>query len=310
MNSLEMVYQYLIEKNIKVKRNILLASLTTLHIGGPAKLLVEVSKVKDIKDTITVCQKYAVPFYVLGRGSNVLALDEGFHGVILHIANLFSSITKIDDTLVKAKSGALLKDVSNFCMEEHLGNFEFACGIPGSVGGAIIMNAGAYDGEMKDIVKEVTFLNEKLEVVTFTNEELDFSYRHSYFSSHFGIVLEVIYDLVPRNKDLIKEKVKDLMNRRYAMQPMDKYSAGSTFQRPLGNHASKLIFEAGLAGKRIGDACVSNKHTGFLINEKDASSQDFQTLITYVQDKVKQQSGYELECEIKFIMNEEPLKII
>lgn len=303
MKPFELMYQCLLEKNIIVERNIPLSSLTTLHIGGPTDLLVEVTCIEDISFTIALCHHFGVPFYILGRGSNVLALDEGFHGVILHIATHFSSITKLGDTLVKAQSGASLRDVSNFCIEQHLGGFEFACGIPGGVGGAIIMNAGAYDGEMKDIVNEVTFLNEKLQIVKLTNKELDFSYRHSYFNDHFGIVLEVVYELVPREQSVIIEKVEDLMRRRYAMQPMDKYSAGSTFQKPVGNHASKLIREAGLAGTRIGDASVSSKHTGFLINEKHASSQDFQALIEYVQEQVKQHSGYELECEIKFITN-------
>ena len=301
MNPYKLVYQTLKNENINIREDVLLSSYTTLHIGGKAKLFVEVTQKEDIVATLKACQTYGIKYYVLGRGSNVLAFDEGYDGLILLLSAPFSNISLQDDVYVKAQSGATLKDISDFCIAHRLGGFEFACGIPGSAGGGVRMNAGAYDGEMKDIIHEVTYLNERLECITLTKEQLDFSYRHSYFNSHDGIILEVIYKLHQKDADLIQERVNTLMKRRYDNQPMDRYSAGSTFKRPVGNYASALIKQAGLQGYQVNDAQVSTKHAGFLINLSHATSQDFLTLIQIVQTEVKKQSGYELECEIKFL---------
>lgn len=301
MEKFNQLFDALQHLTMDIQKDVSLKTCTTLHIGGDAKLMVKPQSLHQIKQILSLCQRYEVPFYVLGKGSNVLAMDQGYDGLLLVLSDGFSDIAKISDTCIKAQSGATLKAVSDFCIEQELGGFEFACGIPGSVGGAVLMNAGAYDGEMRQIVQSVSFLNEHLQVETFTNEQLDFQYRHSYFSDHFGILLEVVFALQPKQRDLIQNRVDELMKRRYDKQPMEAYSAGSTFKRPKDNYASALIRQAGLVGFQIGDAQVSTKHSGFLINRENATSSQFLQLIKTVQDNVLKESGYELECEIKFL---------
>lgn len=301
MDSIEKIHKLLNDKDIICEEHIALKHYTTLHIGGIAQLLAKPSNIQEIQDCVKACNSYHIPYYILGKGSNVLALDKGYQGMILELSSNYHHMLLIHPFEIRVESGATLKSLCAFAKKNQLQGLEFACGIPGSVGGAICMNAGAYGGEMKDVVKEVIFMDHDGNLKTFTNEDLDFSYRHSYFSNHSGIVLEVVYSLEKGDGEEIQAKMDDLMQKRRDKQPLDAYSAGSTFKRPDDNYASALIREAGLEGFSIGDAAVSEKHTGFLINKANATSDDFLKLIDEVKKHVKAHSGYELTCEIKII---------
>lgn len=301
MKNINKVYQFLQDERIQVHRHKSLKEYTTLHIGGFAEILVEPDSVVQITQCITICKYHQVPYYVLGKGSNVIALDSGYQGVVIVLSTLFHKIEHLGGTRVRVESGATVKALCAFCCERELQGLAFSCGIPGSVGGAIFMNAGAYDGEMQDVVKEVLYLDEAGELQTKTRDELQFSYRHSYFSDHYGIVLEVIYELKKGNYAEIRKRMDELMLRRREKQPLDAYSAGSVFKRPHDHYASALIQQAQLQGEQVGDAMVSKKHAGFLINIGEATSADFLSLIRVVQQRVKEDSGYELECEVKII---------
>lgn len=301
MNSIERIHKILCDKGILCECHSALKHYTTLHIGGEALILAKPSNIKQIQDCIHVCKSYKIPFYVLGKGSNVLALDKGYQGMIIELSSYFHQMEFLQPSKIRVESGATLKSLCAFAQRNELHGLEFACGIPGSVGGAICMNAGAYGGEMKDVVEEVKILNKQGEIEIFTLDDLDLSYRHSYFSEHEGIVLEVIYALEKGNGKDIQTYMDELMKMRRDKQPLDAYSAGSTFKRPIGHYASALIRQADLQGFAIGDAAVSEKHTGFLINKGNATSDDFLLLIDKVKQRVKEHSGYDLRCEIKII---------
>lgn len=301
MDLIENIHQLLNDKGIMCEYHIALKEYTTLRIGGDALLLAKPSNIQEIQECVQTCKMYHIPYYVLGKGSNVLALDEGYQGMILELSSNYHHMELITPLEIRVESGATLKSLSAFARRNELHGLEFACGIPGSVGGAICMNAGAYGGEMKDVVKEVRVLDAFGDIKLFTLEDLELSYRHSYFSQHEGIVLEVVFVLEKGNGEDIQAKMDDLMRRRRENQPLDAYSAGSTFKRPTGNYASALIRQAGLQGFSIGDAAVSDKHTGFLINKANASSDEFLKLIEEVRKRVKEHSGYELTCEVKII---------
>lgn len=296
------VYQTLVQKKIKCFQNISLKDYTTLHIGGKASLLTLPISIEEIITVIHTCKQHHCPYYILGKGSNVLALDQGYDGMIIVLSH-FRQIEMLENEKLKISSGMTLKQISNYCIEHSLTGFEFACGIPGTIGGAVFMNAGAYGGEMKDIVVEVTYLDQNMGIQIISLDQLDFGYRKSFFSVNQGIVLEVVIQLEKGNKTDIQEKVDHLMALRRSKQPLDEYSAGSTFKRPKGHYASALIKDLGLQGLNVGDAEVSKKHAGFLINRGHATSQDFLNLIREVQQRVKTHTGYELECEIKIIDN-------
>lgn len=301
MNSVERIHKLLCEQGILCECHCALKQYTTLHIGGKASILVKPFNVQEIKECIRLCKFYNLPYFVLGKGSNVLALDNGYQGMVVELSSNYQQITCIQPSKLKAQGGATLKTLCAFAQRQELHGLEFACGIPGSVGGAVCMNAGAYGGEMKDVVEEVKILNADGEMEIFTLADLDFSYRHSYFSNHEGIVLEVTYGLEKGKGDDIQAKMNELMRKRKEKQPLDAFSAGSTFKRPKDHYASALIRQAGLQGFSIGDAAVSEKHTGFLINKGKATSDDFLALIKKVKQRVKEHSGYELTCEIKII---------
>lgn len=295
------LYNELKHLNIQCQKDVSLKKYTTLHIGGLASLLVEPKTMHEIQECLKRIHQYHIPYTVLGNGSNVLALDEGYHGIIIVLSTYFQHVSMINDTTIKIQSGASLKDVCDYCLDKSLTGLEFACGIPGSIGGAVVMNAGAYGGQMQDVIKSVSYLNSNLEFKTIDHNQLDFDYRHSFFTDHQGIILEIEIELKNGQKNLIQEKMEDLMRKRYEKQPMEAYSAGSTFKRPVGYYASALIKESHLQGLKIGDASVSKKHAGFLINENNATSEDFLMLIKEVQRRVYRKSGYQLECEIKIL---------
>ncbi|WP_305152738.1 UDP-N-acetylmuramate dehydrogenase [uncultured Dubosiella sp.] len=282
---------------LKIEHNVLLKSYTTLGIGGPADTIVHPETIEEIRDLIR--ENSIEQLYILGNGSNVLFGDEGYAGKIVHISAPLNAIEWLENGLVAVESGATNQELAAFCQKHGLQGYEFASGIPGTVGGAIVMNAGAYNGETKDVLDGVEYVDAAGELVYRHRDELDLSYRHSFFSDHFGVIVKAYYRFENGDPEEIQARIDDLTERRYAKQPMDQHSAGSTFKRPEGHFASALIDQSGLRGYEYNGAAVSDKHTGFLINKDNASAEDFLELIARVQKKVYDDHGVWLECEVK-----------
>ena len=276
---------------------------TSFKIGGPADVLVMPENVDEVREVMEICKDNACPFHIVGNGSNLLVGDDGIRGVVLKLSENFSGV-KIEGERVVAQSGILLSKLSNRVVEKSLGGFEFASGIPGTIGGAVFMNAGAYGGEMKDVVREVTVLTRDGDVKTLSNDELEFGYRRSAIQREKHIVLEVALELKEKPYNDIKSIIDDLTQKRTSKQPLSLPSAGSTFKRPEGYYAGKLIDDAGLRGVRYGDAQVSEKHCGFIVNRGSASSSDVLKLISLVQKVVFDQFGVELEPEVRLFGKE------
>lgn len=274
---------------------------TTFQIGGKCIALIEPKKVEDIIEAIKICRENNLKFFVIGNGSNLLVPDDGYNGVIIKIKSEFSNIQVEGECLI-AHSGAKLSEVYTVAYENSLTGFEFASGIPGTIGGAIFMNAGAYGGEMKDIVESVEVLDfDNYEVKELKNEELDFSYRKSIIQRKNYIVLTIKLKLKKGNKEEIKAVYEDLREKRNSKQPLNFGSAGSTFKRPEGHFASKLIEDAGLKGYHINDAWVSEKHSGFVVNKGNASYKEVMELIEYVQKVVFEKFEVKLETEVRIL---------
>ena len=272
---------------------------TSMEVGGPASCYIRPASGEEAAAVLSVLKNESIPYYVIGNGSNLIVRDEGFQGAVIEMLRL-SEITA-DGTAVTAGCGAMLKDIARFAADRALSGFEFASGIPGSLGGAVTMNAGAYDGEMKDIITSVTLLDANGTIVIKSCEEMRFSYRHSICSEEKYIVLSATFRLEAGNKAEIEAKMDDLSLRRKEKQPLEYPSCGSTFKRPEGYFAGKLITDAGLKGFRLGGAQVSEKHAGFVINRDHASAADVLALIEHVQKTVKEKFGVELKCEVKII---------
>lgn len=273
---------------------------TSMRVGGNAKIVVLPSSVDEIREIIRYLGRNSIPFYVIGNGTNLIVRDSGYNGVIIKLSDNFSSVT-VNENIITAKSGASIVSVSNTACEKSLSGLEFAAGIPGTVGGAVVMNAGAYDGEMKDVVFEVTCLDHAGDMVSLRNDDLEFGYRTSRMQNDSLVVLEVSMRLNEGNRDSIRDKMKELNRRRREKQPLNHPSAGSIFKRPEGYFAGKLIEEAGLRGFRIGGAQVSEKHCGFIINTGTATASDVIELIEYIKKKVFETSGVMLQQEVKIL---------
>lgn len=274
---------------------------TTFKIGGNCIALIEPREVSDIVETIKICRENSIKFFVIGNGSNLLVPDEGYNGVIIKLKSEFSTIQVKDEYLI-VNSGAKLSEVYTVAYENSLTGFEFASGIPGTIGGAIYMNAGAYGGEMKDIVESVEVLDlDNFELRELKNEELEFSYRKSIIQRKNYIVTTIKLKLQKGNKEEINAVYEDLRERRNSKQPLNLGSAGSTFKRPEGHFASKLIEDAGLKGYHINDAWVSEKHSGFVVNKGNASYKEVMELIEYVQKVVFEKFGVKLETEVRIL---------
>ncbi|MFP5452937.1 UDP-N-acetylmuramate dehydrogenase [uncultured Parvimonas sp.] len=287
--------------NCVVKYDEPLKNHTTFQIGGKCIALIEPKKVEDIIEAIKICRENNLKFFVIGNGSNLLVPDDGYNGVIIKIKSEFSNIQVEGECLI-AHSGAKLSEVYTVAYENSLTGFEFASGIPGTIGGAIFMNAGAYGGEMKDIVESVEVLDlDNYEVKELKNEELDFSYRKSIIQRKNYIVLTIKLKLKKGNKEEIKAVYEDLREKRNSKQPLNFGSAGSTFKRPEGHFASKLIEDAGLKGYHINDAWVSEKHSGFIVNKGNASYKEVMELIEYVQKVVFEKFEVKLETEVRIL---------
>lgn len=274
---------------------------TTFKIGGNCIALIEPREVSDIVETIKICRENSINFFVIGNGSNLLVPDEGYNGVIIKLKSEFSKI-KVEGDYLIVNSGAKLSEVYTVAYENSLTGFEFASGIPGTIGGAIYMNAGAYGGEMKDIVESVEVLDlDNFELRELKNEELEFSYRKSIIQRKNYIVITIKLKLQKGNKEEINAVFEDLRERRNSKQPLNFGSAGSTFKRPEGHFASKLIEDAGLKGYHINDAWVSEKHSGFIVNKGNASYKEVMELIEYVQKVVFEKFGVKLETEVRIL---------
>ncbi|MEE0511336.1 MAG: UDP-N-acetylmuramate dehydrogenase [Peptococcaceae bacterium] len=283
----------------EVRLNEPLSRHTTFQIGGPCDVMVFPETAEALADIIRVCSEEDLMYFVLGKGSNVLVSDQGIRGVVISTERL-QHLT-VDGTVVTASAGLSLINVSKACAELGLSGLEFASGIPGSIGGAAYMNAGAYDGEMKDVVTSVTVLDENGLIRDIPAEEMRFSYRHSRLKDEPLVCLAVTMQLAYGDKHEILAKIADLSERRSSKQPLEMASAGSTFKRPAGHYAGPLIIDAGMQGYRIGGAQVSMKHAGFLVNTGGATADDVIRLIHAVQAAVLRKFGVRLETEVRFI---------
>ena len=273
---------------------------TSFKIGGPAEVFLEITTMEELLKVTDFCRKEGVSFFVLGNGSNLLVADEGVEGVIIHLSGKLAG-ARIEGDVIRAGAGLSLSALAAFTVEKELAGLEFASGIPGSVGGAICMNAGAYGGEMKDVVEGVYVLTDGM-LKYFSAEDMQFSYRHSILGElKNAIVVTADFKLIPGKKEEIQSKIDELTDKRREKQPLDYPSAGSTFKRPETGYASQLIEEAGLKGTRIGGAEVSKKHSGFIINADNATAADVKELIAYVQKVVEEKSGVKLYPEVKML---------
>lgn len=273
---------------------------TTFGIGGPALLLRPRSRA-ELQATMTLCREAGEEPFILGRGSNLLVSDSGISRPVIQLDGDFTAITREGNTL-RCGAGASLIAVCRAAAENSLSGIEWGYGIPGSLGGGVYMNAGAYGGEMKDILTEVTFLDEAGEYRTLPAAELSLSYRHSIFEDRPGtVIVGAVLTLIPGDPAAIRAAMEDYMSRRREKQPLEYGSAGSTFKRPVGNYASALVDQCGLKGLSVGGAEVSRKHAGFIINRGGATAADVRELIAEVQRIVREKTGYTLECEIKYI---------
>lgn len=274
---------------------------TSFKIGGKADVYCEVKTKKALAQLICLCKKNEIPYFIIGKGSNLLISDNGIRGIVIRLGGEFSEMSLTEDGLIRCGSGAALASVCSYALKNSLSGLEFAWGIPGTVGGAAYMNAGAYGGEMKDIVEAVSYIDENGIIKSFKRDELNFSYRRSVFTDKEYIVTDVLFKLENKPQNEIREKMDELMGKRKSKQPLEYPSAGSTFKRPEGYFAAALIEECGLKGASVGGAEVSEKHSGFIINKNNATCEDVKNLIAYVKKEVYKQKGVELHCEVKFI---------
>lgn len=274
---------------------------TSFRIGGNADCYCEVKNADALRRTILLCKEYKVPYFILGMGSNLLVSDKGIDGLVIHLGGEFNEITLTEDNTVRCGAGSTLARLCNFAKNMSLGGLEFAWGIPGSVGGAVYMNAGAYGGEIKDTAFSVDYMDGDGNIRRCREEELDFSYRHSYFTDTDNIILRASFRLVPTPQEKIAGRMQELMDRRKEKQPINHPSAGSVFKRPKDGYAAALIEECGLKGYEYGGAQVSPKHAGFIVNDNGASAEDVLGLIEHIQQVVKEKKNIELCCEVRFI---------
>lgn len=271
---------------------------TTFRVGGAADYYTVPESKEEVRDIIRLCRQWDVPFYIIGNGSNLLVSDKGYRGVMIQVYRDMSEIT-VEGHTVRAQAGALLSSIAARALSAGLTGFEFAAGIPGTLGGACVMNAGAYGGEMKDVLRYVTVLTEDGAFLTLHRDELELGYRTSVIARKGYIALEAEIELKEGSKDEIKARMDELKEKRVTKQPLEYPSAGSTFKRPEGYFAGKLIEDAGLRGFRVGGAQVSEKHCGFVINRGSATAADIMALITEVADRVERQTGVRMEPEVK-----------
>lgn len=273
---------------------------TTFKTGGPCDVMVVPNSVDEIRRLVILCRREEIPLNVLGNGSNILVRDGGIKGVVLKVFDNFC-YTTISDNTITAQAGALLSSIAYKAMNKSLKGLEFASGIPGTVGGGVAMNAGAYGGELKDVLSYSVYIDINGDIVRLGNAEHKFDYRKSFFSGSGNILIESAFLLEKGERAAIKSRMADLNRRRREKQPLTVPNAGSVFKRPEGYYAGALIQECGLKGARFGGACVSQKHAGFIVNDKNGTSEDIELLMEYVKKTVYNKTGVELIPEIKII---------
>ncbi len=286
-------------QELKVKHNISIKEYTSFRIGGPVDVFAVPYSIPALRELLSNIKKYNIDFFVLGKGSNIIVGDKGYRGIIIYTGEL-KKVT-LEGNQLNAEAGITLASLANKAMTAGLTGLEFASGIPGTLGGALFMNAGAYGGEMKDVIRSATLLNYSGEQIDLSNENLELSYRHSVLQKKPLIAVRVYLELKPGSKQKIKEEMKTLNRKRKEKQPLEWPSAGSIFKRPTGYYSGPLIEDAGLKGIRIGDAQVSTKHAGFIINLGKATAADVKNLISKVQEEVYKKNGVKLEVEPRFI---------
>ena len=286
--------------NEKVRINEPMNRHTTFRIGGPADYFLLPSSSEEVKGILEICKEESLQYFILGNGSNLLVSDEGYRGVIIQLYRNYGGLT-VEGTEIRAGAGVLLSQIAATARNESLTGFEFAGGIPGTLGGAVVMNAGAYGGELKDVLKEAVVMDREGNIFTVPVEKLAMGYRTSLVKTAGYLVLEVVISLKKGSQEEIRDTMKDLADRRISKQPLEYPSAGSTFKRPEGYFAGKLIMDAGLRGYQVGGAQVSEKHCGFVINKGNATAADVCRLMADVQAKVQEQFGVTLEPEVKFL---------
>lgn len=283
----------------RIKTNVPMAEFTTFRTGGNADVFITPQSTDELKNILKLFYEMKQPYYILGNGSNLLVSDNGLRKPVIHIGKDMAQV-KVFENCITAEGGATLASVARKALENSLTGLEFASGIPGCIGGGVVMNAGAYDGEMKDVVEAVKFLDPSGEEHIASNAEMEFSYRHSALSDTDCIVTGVTMVLNTGDREAISAKMADFAQRRRDKQPLELPSAGSTFKRPKGYFAGTLIDQAGLKGFSVGGACVSEKHAGFVVNKGGATTEDICKLIELVREKIYEKNGVVLECEVKF----------
>lgn len=297
MENIDFICNLAEKYNLDFKKDVPLKAYTTFKTGGNASAMIFPKDTQTLSEYLKGLYENGIRPFFLGNGSNLLVSDKGFDGVVIHTGG-FDKIELSDGGEVKCGAGVSLMRLCRFCLENSLTGLEFAFGIPGSVGGAVYMNAGAYGGEMKDVILSVSHIDTEGHIGSFGADELDFSYRHSIYSGKGYLITDAVLKLSKGSFDEIKRSMDDYLSRRKSKQPLEYPSAGSTFKRPVGHFAGALIEQCGLKGKSIGGAQVSEKHAGFIINKDDAAAKDITDLIKFVQDTVFDKTGVRLETEI------------
>ena len=296
MGIIERISQFVPKENILEKE--LMSRHTTFKVGGPCFILVKIDEVSQLKELLPYLVEEKIPYFFLGNGSNLLVSDKGYEGVVITFSKKLAEDVTVEGDRIVAGGGVLLSKVAKYALDENLTGFEFAAGIPGTVGGAMVMNAGAYDGEMKQIVENVEVIDKAGNLRVLSCEEMEFGYRTSILKREPFIVTKTTFKLDKGDKDVIKEKMDDLAAKRRDKQPLEFPSAGSTFKRPEGHFAGKLIMDAGLRGYQVGGARVSDKHCGFVVNAGNATATDVHNLMEDVIKKVQEEFQVTLEPEV------------
>ena len=298
MSKAEIIYNMAEMSGCEAYMNEPMSRHTSFKIGGNAEAYIKVQNVSQLKSILKECREAGIAYFLIGNGSNILVNDEGLQGVVIKLSGDFKNISLLDDTTIYCGAGASLASLCKFALNSGLSGLEFAWGIPGSVGGALFMNAGAYGGEMKQVVHSVSHITPKGEVGRIDRDDLEFGYRTSVYRRNDNIITGAVIKLKKDDPEAIRSRMDDFMGRRSDKQPLDYPSAGSVFKRPEGAFAGALIEQCGLKGKCRGGAQVSEKHAGFIINKSNATAADVRALIREVQTTVADQTGYELECEL------------
>lgn len=300
MNNIEALEKYALSLECSAEREVSMKNYTSFKVGGPAELFLSPEDAGQTAKLVRFCEKEEIPVFVLGKGSNLLVSDRGIKGAVIYTGKQ-CGISLVDENTVRAQSGASLAQLCTFALENSLSGLEFAYGIPGTVGGAVFMNAGAYDGEMKDVLLNSEYVSTDGTSGELDNEAMELSYRHSAYENSNLVITAASVRLAPADRNEIKSTMNDILARRKEKQPLEYPSAGSTFKRPEGNFAGALIEQCGLKGVSVGGAQVSEKHAGFIINRGGATAADILSLIKHVQARVKAQTGVSLETEIRLI---------